>query len=395
MNELTPQLFSVSILLSVICISNPTYAVDDCELNGKPIDTGNGKTTEGKSGLIRCIDRDSGELRREEELLNGSFEGVVRYFRAGKLQSEFSQTKIGNKHGLYREFESGQLVKEQMYNNGSTEGLSRYWSLDGKLKRVTFSGKERRGEVVAYAEWADNGLLYELQCGPKPVLKPEFDDEKYCGHSGKPGTVELFSYKGMLSTRSVYEVGKLIQRTRFWDDGKTVSREHEITTKNKIEREFSNTGVKLTEKEWVHNNDGVYYRKSELIYYITGILQTERRWIIIDSYESPVSVASFYMNGQSQSREEYTKKDSIFFISSKRYQDNGKLSFEGHYLQEDGQPQRPDGVHSSYNEQGVLVNKKYYDEQGQITREQSMSADGSIISDKEVFADGSSRAYSK
>jgi hypothetical protein len=65
----------------------PALAVERCELNSQSVNPSNGSTTAGKSGLMRCRDGDGGPVVREQELQNGVFMGVVRYFKDGELDA--------------------------------------------------------------------------------------------------------------------------------------------------------------------------------------------------------------------------------------------------------------------------------------------------------------------
>src|SRR5688500_11655155 len=89
-------------------------AVQDCELNGQSVNQANGNTTAGKTGLMRCKDRDSGELMREQQLQNGVFMGMVRYYEQGKLLKEHSVNARGNMEGPAREFSpaTGRVLRE-------------------------------------------------------------------------------------------------------------------------------------------------------------------------------------------------------------------------------------------------------------------------------------------
>jgi hypothetical protein len=49
----------------LICITPAAFAVQDCELNGQSINTSNGAETAGKTGMVRCKDRDNGRMERE------------------------------------------------------------------------------------------------------------------------------------------------------------------------------------------------------------------------------------------------------------------------------------------------------------------------------------------
>ena len=55
------------------------FAVQDCEINGQHVNPANGSTTEGKTGIMKCRDRDSGKLVREEEYRNGRPVGYRKF----------------------------------------------------------------------------------------------------------------------------------------------------------------------------------------------------------------------------------------------------------------------------------------------------------------------------
>ena len=88
------RLMASTLLLSVSQLVG--IAVQDCELNGTSVNPANGSTTEGKTGIMRCKDRDSGLLVREQELRVGAFVGLVRHFKDGVLSKEFSVNAKGN-----------------------------------------------------------------------------------------------------------------------------------------------------------------------------------------------------------------------------------------------------------------------------------------------------------
>ena len=115
------------------------HAVQDCDLNGERVNPANGNTTQGKTGVMRCQDRDSGELQREQELRNGVFMGAVRYYDRGKLAKEHSVNAKGNLHGRAREFDpDGQVLREATYDDGHELGLVRSFHPNGQLRRVAF-----------------------------------------------------------------------------------------------------------------------------------------------------------------------------------------------------------------------------------------------------------------
>ena len=94
--------FRTALLLSALSCPWLAHAVQSCELNGQPVNTSNGNTTAGKTGLIRCRDAEGGPVVREEELQNGKFIGVVQRFREGVLEREHSVNEKGNREGRKR-----------------------------------------------------------------------------------------------------------------------------------------------------------------------------------------------------------------------------------------------------------------------------------------------------
>lgn len=385
---------SIALLLATFSYCLHAHAIDDCELDGQYINVNNGAATVTKTGLIRCKDRSTGQLRREYEIQDGVNKGLVRYYRQGYLELEFSRNAKGNKHGLAKKFnEDGLLIQKETYDNGSTVGISQFWYPNGKRKRATYYEKGKSGQQASVS-WTQEGLLSQLQCNENVVLKPVFDDHKYCGHRGKSSTVDLYSHRGVLSSRSTFLSGKKQGYQTFWNDGKTLASELIIKSGIKIKRKFSSNGAKLLDLESVLYN-GHYYPKRERVYDESGPLVNEKRWLIVDGYEVLESESSFYFNGQPKTREQYIKQDQLFVIESKNFHDNGKLSFEGRYLRENRYNQRPDGVHRFFNNKGIVIQALHYDDKGRVTREQNFSAEGKLISDEEVFADGSRRAYAK
>jgi len=74
-----------ALVLLSFCIVAPSHAVQVCELGGQSVNPSNGSTTQGKTGLMRCREADGGPVVREQELKNGMFMGIVRYFKEGGL----------------------------------------------------------------------------------------------------------------------------------------------------------------------------------------------------------------------------------------------------------------------------------------------------------------------
>src|SRR5215218_1092599 len=128
-------------LLLFLCIASASHAVQVCELGGQWVNPSNGSTTQGKTGLMRCREDDGGPVVREQELKNGIFMGVVRYFKDGVLEREYNVNEKGNRDGLAREYAATRgptnpLLREETLSNGTTVGIARTWYPSGQLKRV-------------------------------------------------------------------------------------------------------------------------------------------------------------------------------------------------------------------------------------------------------------------
>ncbi len=133
--------------------SQAALAVEDCTVNGESVNPANGYTTRDKTGIMRCKDRDSGVLVREQELRAGKFEGLVRYHKDGKLSREFSVNSVGNREGRAREFapDGTTVVLDETTRNGNTVGLVRAWYPDGTPRRVAWVVRSSNSSANANA----------------------------------------------------------------------------------------------------------------------------------------------------------------------------------------------------------------------------------------------------
>ncbi|MES2581527.1 MAG: hypothetical protein V4627_02325, partial [Pseudomonadota bacterium] len=200
-----PALLCAAALLTTLACPS-AFAVQDCEFQGKHINTSDGSQTAGKTGMVRCKDRSSGVLEREYELRDGKSVGLSRYYRDGTLVKEFTITANGPHEGPEREWATnGQLVLEFTNVNGNPRGLRRQWFADGKQRKVEWvAGNDAGGERAgAAAEYHATSQLASLRCGPKPLLAPHVNDAKLCGFDGAPSTVNLYSHKGDLRSTIV------------------------------------------------------------------------------------------------------------------------------------------------------------------------------------------------
>lgn len=375
------------------CLLAPAwaYAVQDCEVNGESVNPNHGGTTAGKTGIMRCKERDSGQLAREQELQGGKFMGLVRYYKDGKLQREYSVNERGNQHGRSRDFApGGQVLRDSTYDNGSQMGLARSFHANGQLQRIVFYGPREGGSIEqAYAEFNESGQLQALRCGDKPLLAPPADDAYWCGFSGRASQLELFSGKGVLKGRSSYQGGKRIRHETLGEDGKPDYQE-DITGSTRTERHYNNAGVKRREIQWQLDGKNSF-REREQKFADSGALTRDRRW----SAGKPVSDQSYYLNGQPRSKTEYGGEGDTAWLQTTEFFDSGKTASTGRFSASNRYRQLPLGTHQRFNEAGKLVAESSYDERGRITREKSWDDEGKLLRDDAVFEDGSRKAYAK
>ena len=381
------------VALLCACLLAPAWAqaVQDCELNGESVNPNHGGTTAGKTGVMRCKERDSGQLAREQELQGGKFMGLVRYYKDGKLQREYSVNERGNQHGRSRDFApGGQVLRDSVYDNGSQMGLARSFHANGQLQRIVFYGPREGGSVEqAYAEFNESGQLQALRCGDKPLLAPPADDVRWCGFSGGASQLDLFSGKGVLKGRSSYLAGKRVRHETLGEDGKPDYQE-ELSGGTRTERHFNNAGVKRREIQWRVDGKNSF-REREQEFADSGALTRDRRW----SAGKPVSDQSYYLNGQPRSKTEYGGEGDTAWLQTTEFFDSGKPASTGRFSASNRYRQLPLGTHQRFNEAGKLVAESSYDERGRITREKSWDDEGKLLRDDAVFEDGSRKTYAK
>ncbi|MBN9410454.1 MAG: hypothetical protein J0H69_15000 [Burkholderiales bacterium] len=386
------RLLTVLLLAVATLIPLAAHAVQDCELNGEAVNPANGNTTAGKTGLMRCKDRDSGQMRREQELKNGKFMGLVRHYQDGRLFKEHSVNEQGNMDGRAREFAAnGQVVYDTTYENGRRTGLLRAWYDSGKPRRAAFNENDRE---IASVEWSERGQVHSLRCGDRPVLSPAADDRALCGFAA-PSQVEMFSDSGVLQTRSTWVQGKRTRYETFFRNGQPQTQQ-EVSASGRVERRFADDGTKRREIRWESSGaaDARAYKVLEQDYSERGTLVREQRWAVADG--SAVSDVSFYLNGQPKAKTEFSKEGEQQVRRESGFYDSGKLASEGRFV-ETGRfrTTQPVGSHRRYDESGRVAAESVYDDRGRLTREKVWDEAGQLVRDDEVFEDGSRKSFAR
>lgn len=376
-----------AMLILAALTASTAWAVQDCELNGEPVNPANGHATEGRSGILRCRDLDSGQLVREQELQNGRFMGAVRYYAAGRLSREYSVNERGNMQGRSQEFAAnGQLVRDASYEDGRQVGLARTYYADGQLQRASFYGPA--GEL-AYAEFTSRGELRGLRCADRPVLAPVVDDARLCGFPLRTSTVAFMAENGAVHARATFVAGKRLRYETFQDNGLPAQQE-EVTLTSRVERSFGPNGAKRREVLWAING-GKAVREREQEFAANGALTRERLWI----QGELSSESTYYLNGQPRSKARYAMVDNKRLLETREFYDNGVLAAEGRYIDTGRYAPMPTGAHRRYDMQGRLKSESVYDSRGRIIRERAWDADGNLLRDDELSEDSSRKVYTR
>ncbi len=377
----------ITSLCLLLALTTPALAAQDCDIDGVHVNPDNGSTTQGKTGLMRCRDRESGQPLRDQELRNGEYVGLVRYYDKGVVQREFHVNQRGNRDGLAREFfPDGRLALEESYRDGKAIGISRSWHKNGAGKRVVARSDD--GAREEKIEFNEGGQLKELRCDNGPLLPKDIDDGRWCGHGAStPRTHELFSDKGMARGRMTVLDGRTTRMESLWDNGQVKERE-DIGQGTWEERGFSQQGVLLKEMHWVAADRG-RLKVLQREFHESGPLVRELCW----QAGELVSDKTFFLNGQPKSEQMYDKRDGRGVCEVREFHDNGKLRAQGSYLARGDRADRPQGTHRSFDAEGRLRGEKDYDAGGRLTRERELNEGGRVVRDDAVFEDGSRKAY--
>ena len=347
-------------LPAVLLVAGASAAAQQlCEVNGESVDTSNGNSTRGKTGLMRCRDA-RGLPQREQEIRDGAFVGVERFFHPnGKVREEHARNERGNKHGVAKEYAAdGSVLLEATYQDGRQVGLARSFHPGGALKRATY--REPAGSEQAYVEFTSRGQLARLRCGPRPLLAPAADDARLCGFAG-PADVELFDASGQVRTRLRYLEGKPVRSEHLHANGQPAVTE-ELDGPRRVEQRFTADGKLQREQVWAD-----------------GQLASER---------------SYYLNGQPRSSSEWQRSADRALRVNREFHDNGQLASEGTWLLVRGRSQAI-GTHAQFAPEGHKVRETEYDDQGLAKRHRAWGRDGELVQDDEVFPDGSRKAFSR
>jgi antitoxin component YwqK of YwqJK toxin-antitoxin module len=268
-------------------------------------------------------------------------------------------------------------------------GLVRSFHADGKLKRAAYRAEP--GGDLAVAEFNARGQLSFLRCADRPLLASAVDDARLCGFGRSPSTVELFDDKGVLRSRLAYQNGKRLRAESLYDNGKVASQE-EVIGRQRIERQFSSTGIKRSESVSLLER-GRTVRQRMLEFSEKGTLLREQAW---DAAGEPLRDDSYFApSGQPKNKTSFAGSGEARVADVVEFHDNGQRAAQGRFLAPARAPLLPVGTHRRFNEQGVLVAESVYDEQGRLTRERAWDETGKLLRDEGTPAETASKPPSQ
>ena len=364
-----------SAVVSLLLLAAPAHAVQDCEMNGQHVNPANGSTYAGKSGIMKCRDRDSGKLVREEEYRNGRAIGYRKFIDFSGKTSVGSYNENGNRHGDFKELDpNGVLLSEEHYVNGQNAGVQTHFHRNGQVRRRSFA-EPGKSSSVASLEYNDRGELSQIRCADRPLLG---DDRKLCGFDGAT-EVTLYGPKGDVAGRVRHENGKRMAVTMLGAAGKPAASE-EVQGDRRTVREYFPEGQLRFETVAVGK-----LRESERELARSGQPVRETRWR--DGYKSEETL--WYLNGQPRSRTQWERSGNVVMVKTEEFWDNGKPKVRSTRDERRGLT----GLQQTYAESGALESESTY-EAGKLLRRKSYK-DGRLVADDQYFEDGSRKSLAR
>jgi antitoxin component YwqK of YwqJK toxin-antitoxin module len=394
---------NATFFIAACAIACSASAIIRCEVNGQSVNPDNGNTTAGLSGMMRCKEESTGQLQREQELRNGKYLGLQRFYdRDGKLARERTVNEQGNTQGIAKEFwPNGQLKQESAHVNGSSQGPARSYFENSKLQSAHFVGERSTQASVSFDA---EGRLEELSCHTSSLL-PE--DRKPCGFDGK---VQTNTYRsGKRRAVHTFEQGTLLASTTYRDDG-LVDTDYAMQNGARWHRTYDSKGVQngknvLRAEKLFEPTDDKKYRLTQN----GGPLQWSKQWganeqlieHIRYSKGNPAAVERWYLNG--------AIKEKIVTVAvadgnpfgalgvrnlHESYDDNGRITSRENYLGTGNYRAQRVGLQQYFHTNGKLASEDIYslvDERSRsrLVARKEWDDTGKLLADDEILEDGS------
>jgi antitoxin component YwqK of YwqJK toxin-antitoxin module len=363
-------LCAASLLASLL--TGAAHAAQDCELNGASVNPDNGSTYAGKTGIMKCVDRETRKFLREVEYRSGRAVGYRKSVDMSGKTVIGNYNEQGNRDGAFRELDAeGNLIAEENYVNGSTSGIQVHYHKNRQVRRRAYS--EPRKGALASVEYNDRGQLMQLKCADRPLLG---EDRALCGFDGKAVDVTFYTAKGVAAGNARHVNGNRLSMTALGSQG-AVARSEETQGERRVLREHFPEGALRLEIVVLGNS-----KQSERELARSGQPVRETRWQ--DGWKSEETL--WYMNGQPKSRTRWERDGRQVLVKADEYWDNGKL--RARTVRDDRRGYV--GVQQTYTEAGVLETEATY-EQGRLTRKK-VYKDGRLAADDEYYEDGSRKS---
>ena len=350
-----------------IALPTAAVAVQDCEINGQHVNPANGSTTEGKTGIMKCRDRDTGKLVREEEYRNGRAIGYRKFidFSGDTIVANYNER--GNRDGESKRLDaSGTLLANEQYIDGNTAGVQTYFHKNSQIRRRAF---DERGRALASIEYNEKGQLTELRCADRPLLQ---EDRRLCGFD-QPAELSFHNSRGDVVAQARYENGKRVAIKTFSGSG-TVARTEDVKGERTVTRAHFAEGPLRLETTSVGNR-----KEQEREFAVTGQAVRESRWL-----EGRLSEETlWYLNGNLKSKKRWQREGAKVLVALEEFWDNGQVRARSVRDERVGYV----GVQQGFDETGALIEEEIYDK-GVLTRRKLYKA-GRLVLDEQYHPDGS------
>jgi len=366
---------SAAIVSCMVLAAGAHAAVLDCHIDGHPVNPSNGSTYAGKTGIMKCVDRETRNFVREEEYRSGK---AIGYRKSVDFQGNTSvghYNEQGNRDGEFKLYDkNGTLVSDERYANSDLTGLQTYYHPNKQVRRRSFN--EPRKGSLASIEYNDRGQVTQVRCAEKPILG---DDRALCGFEGKVSDVTLYSAKGEVAGQARFENGKRLSMTALGGQG-GVARSEEVKGERRVIREHFAEGPLRLETVVVGKG-----KESERELARSGQPVRETRWH--DGWKSEETL--WYLNGQVRSKTRWERDGNQLVVKAEEFWDSGKIRARTTRDERRG----PVGVQQTFSEAGALESEATYEKFTLVRRKNYK--DGRLVLEEEYFEDGSRKSVRK
>ncbi len=215
----------ISVTFALVALgAGRAWGVEDCGADGRHVNLNHGGMTEHLTGVVRCVDRDSGKPAREIPYVRGKVHGTEKIFGLVRLDATTVHTEYreGRKHGSRKVFDpEGRLVSETTFIDDRELGLSRDFHPNGKIRREVYRTAENATTLVV--EYDAEGRVAHLSCGTTVSMPIGRGERRY---RRETGAVRTFFPDGRPREILSFADGLLDGKTETYAaDGKLVRRE--------------------------------------------------------------------------------------------------------------------------------------------------------------------------